>query len=46
MSGTPKPASGWIPPWPDVDFNPAKGLLKMLSAIKKPTPRAVRRKHR
>ena len=18
----------WIPPWPDVDFNPAKGLLK------------------
>ena len=18
----------WVPPWPDVDFNPAKGLLK------------------
>ena len=25
----------WIPPRPDVDFNPAKGLLKTLGAIKK-----------
>ena len=25
----------WIPPRPDVDFNPAKGLLKTLSATKK-----------
>ena len=25
----------WIPPRPDVDFTPAKGLLKTLSATKK-----------
>ena len=25
----------WVPPWPDVDFNPAKGLLKTFSAAKK-----------
>ena len=23
----------WIPPWPDVDFNPAKGLLKKRGRI-------------
>ena len=26
----------WVPPWPDVDFNPAKGLLKARVATKKP----------
>ena len=34
-----------VPPWPDVDFNPAKGLLKTLGVIKKPVRRVVRRKH-
>jgi len=33
----------WIPPWPDVDFNPAKGLLKTRSATKKSAPRAALR---
>lgn len=29
----------WIPPRPDVNFNPAKGLLKTPRAIKKPVRR-------
>ena len=34
----------WIPPRLDVDFTPAKGILKTLSAVKKPVGQIARRK--